>query len=78
MNNCLGHLHSCVLVCFLRLICIFVFHLFWRVNQMTENRGRDQTLVGLFWYFMSISRWFGYVSVLNCPFCPTKDSRTAR
>ncbi len=39
MNSCLCHLHSCVLVCFLRLICIFVFHLFWRVNQMTENAG---------------------------------------
>ena len=38
MNSCLCHLHSCVLVCLLRLICIFVFvHLFWRVNQMSEK-----------------------------------------
>ncbi len=30
----------------------------------SENRGRDETLVGLFWYFMSISQWFGFLCYL--------------
>ena len=60
-----------LLVCFLRLICIFVFVLIWRVYQKTKNRGVSQ--LGLFWYLMSISRWFGEVSVY-CPFCPTVEA----
>jgi hypothetical protein len=49
----------CLLVCFLRLICIFVlcvlYRLFWRVNQMTENRRRFASKVGHLWYFMGLS-----------------------
>ena len=67
-----------LLVCFLRLI----LHLFVFVSSVLEGQSvefwklgrRDDTIVGLFWYFMSISRWFGF---LICPFCPTNDSRVS-
>ena len=80
---------SVLLVCFLRLIlhlcliCLFIcfdeFNSLWRNFHFIwywKLGRRDDTIVGLFWYFMSISRWFGFLCLL--PDCPTKDSRTAR
>ncbi len=49
----------------------YLIRLIWRVYQMSENRRRFASKVGHLWYLMSLSQWFGEVSV--CPSGPTVD-----
>ncbi len=83
MNSCyLCHLITflCFLVCSQTQLhfCFILFHLFWRVNQMTENRRRFASKVGHLWYFMTLSHCMWEFVVERCPSGPQNDSRTAR
>jgi hypothetical protein len=93
MNSCyLCHLITilCFLVCSqTQLHFLFhLFHLFWRANQLNSENGRRfscfvfrvsrfASKVGHLWYLMSLSQWFGEVSV--CPSGPqTKQPAEGR
>ena len=71
--------HLITFLCFLvcsqtQLHFCFICRLFWRANQMSKSR-RFVSCLGHFRYLMSLSQWFGEVSVF-CPSCPTNDKRS--
>jgi hypothetical protein len=76
MNSCyLCHLQFCVISLLSQTHSASLYlHLFWRANQMSKSR-RFVSCLGHFRYLMSLSQWFGEVSVF-CPSCPTNDKRS--